>query len=198
MRLLAYGPRALLAEFTSLEEVLGAAASLRGAALPGVVDVVPAMRTVLVVHDGADRALVEAALRAGGDELPAVTGTVRVPVRYDGPDLDAVAATTGLTVDEVVALHCGTTYRVAFCGFLPGFAYLIGLPALLQMPRRPSPRPRVAAGSVAIADGFTGIYPADSPGGWHILGSTQLVLWDAEREVPGLLVPGVDVLFEAV
>ena len=198
MRLLPYGPRALLAEFTSLGEVLGAAEALRAAALPGVVDVVPAMRTVLVIHDGADPALVEEALRSGGDELPAAVGTVRVPVRYDGPDLDAIAATTGLTVDEVVSLHCGATYRVAFCGFLPGFAYLIGLPAQLQMPRRRSPRPRVAAGSVAIADGFTGVYPADSPGGWHIVGSTQVVLWDAGREIPGLLVPGVDVVFEAV
>lgn len=198
MRLLPYGPRALLAEFSSLGEVLVAAAALRDASVAGVVDIVPAMRTVLVVHDGADLALVEAALRTGGEELPAPTGTVRLRVHYDGPDLEAVAAAAGLTIDQVVSLHCGTAHRVAFCGFLPGFAYMTGLPAELQLPRRRSPRPLVAAGSVAIADGFTGIYPVDSPGGWHILGSTQVVLWDARREVPGLLVPGADVVFEAV
>jgi KipI family sensor histidine kinase inhibitor len=196
MRLLPYGPSALLAEFTSLGGVLGATAALRRAAVPGVIDIVPAARTVLVVHRGADPALIAAALDSGDDELPPPIGTVRVPVRYDGADLEEVAAAVRLTVAEVVALHSGATYRVAFCGFLPGFAYLIGLPEQLHLPRRRTPRPRVAAGTVAIAGEYAGVYPADSPGGWLLLGSTDAALWDPGREPPGLLAPGTDVVFE--
>jgi KipI family sensor histidine kinase inhibitor len=196
MRLLPYGPRALLAEYTTLEEVIAAAAALRSAVIPGVTEIVPAARTVLVVHDGTDPARIAASLDAGSNALPPPIGTVRIPVRYDGPDLEEVAVATGLGVDEVVALHSGATYQVAFCGFLPGFAYLVGLPERLRLPRRPTPRPRVAAGSVAIADGFSGVYPSDSPGGWHLLGHTDVSLWNPECTPPGLLVPGSAVVFE--
>ncbi len=197
MRLLPYGPRALLAEYGTLEEVIAAAAALRSAVIPGVTEIVPAARTVLVVHDGADPARIAASLDAGSGTLPPPIGTVRIPVRYDGPDLEEVAAATGLGVDDVVALHSGATYRVAFCGFLPGFAYLVGLPERLRLPRRLTPRPRVAAGSVAIADEFSGVYPSASPGGWHLLGRTDVCLWDPDRTPPGLLLPGSAVVFEA-
>jgi KipI family sensor histidine kinase inhibitor len=159
-------------------------------------EIVPAARTVLVVHDGADPARIAASLDAGSDNLPPPSGTVRIPVRYDGPDLEEVAIATGLGVDDVVALHAGATYRVAFCGFLPGFAYLVGLPEQLRLPRRSTPRSRVAAGSVAIADEFSGVYPSASPGGWHLLGRTEVSLWNPDCTPPGLLVPGSDVVFE--
>ena len=105
---------------------------------------------------------------------------VEVPVTYDGPDLDEVARATGLSVAEVVDLHSSTPHRVAFCGFMPGFAYLVGLPSALHLARRTTPRPRVPAGSVAIAAGYSGVYPRESPGGWHLIGWTDVVLWDEE------------------
>jgi KipI family sensor histidine kinase inhibitor len=191
--LLACGPRAVLAEYGSLAEVMGAAAAVRHAAPAGLVDVVPAARTVLVTVD-----------RSG--HLPAVRGLLEhppataqmeegelvvLPVRYDGADLDAVAAATGLAVDEVVRLHAAGEYTVAFCGFMPGFAYLAGLDPRLHLPRRPTPRTRVPAGSVAIAAEFTAVYPSPSPGGWHLLGTTA-------TQLPALLAPGMRVRFEAV
>lgn len=197
MRVLPYGPRALLAEFTSIGEVMSAAAALRSDRIPGVVDIVPAARTVLVVHDGVDPARIVESLGSGHGELAPTVDTVRIPVRYDGPDLAAVATAVGLGIDEVVALHTGASYRVAFCGFLPGFAYLVGLPDQLHLPRRATPRHRVPAGSVAIADEFAGVYPTASPGGWHLLGSTDVVLWDPDRLPPAPLAPGTSVVFEA-
>jgi KipI family sensor histidine kinase inhibitor len=127
----------------------------------------------------------------------AVGDEVVIPVRYDGADLAAVAAATGLTVGEVVAAHCGATYRVAFCGFAPGFGYLTGLPERLHVPRRSTPRTRVPAGAVAIAAGYAAVYPRPSPGGWHLLGSTDLVLFDPDRQPPALLAPGNVVRFES-
>lgn len=196
MRLLPYGPRAVLAEFDSLAEVMAHADGWRSAALPGVVDVVPAARTVLVVHDGSLQ--LSALERAPtGAASTAARPLVTVDVRYDGDDLDEVAARCGLTVAEVVALHTGTEYTVAFCGFMPGFAYLIGLPSVLHLPRRPTPRTRVPAGSVAVAAEFTGVYPRESPGGWHLLGRTDASLWNERREPPALLPPGARVRFRS-
>lgn len=197
MRLLPYGPRAVLAEFSSIDEVIAAAAAVRDAELPGVVDVVPAARTVMVTHRGVDIERLAAVLRARAVAEPAGSERVRIPVRYDGVDLVEVARSTGLTPDRVVELHSGATYRVAFCGFRPGFAYLVGLPAPLRLARRATPRPRVPAGSVAIADEFSAVYPSASPGGWHLLGSTDVVLWEPSRQQPALLVPGTEVVFEA-
>lgn len=193
MRLLPYGPRAVLAEFDSLDEVMAAAAEWRRAAWPSVVEVVPAARTVLVEHDGRfDVSLLERPLGAAeaGD-----AGAVVLDVVYDGADLAEVAAATGLSIDGVVALHSGAEYRVAFCGFMPGFAYLVGLPAELHLPRRATPRTRVPAGSVAVAAEFTGVYPRESPGGWHLLGRSDAVLWDESRDPPALLAPGTAVRF---
>jgi KipI family sensor histidine kinase inhibitor len=124
------------------------------------------------------------------------TDLIIVPTAYDGADLAELAATCGLTPEEVIALHSGATYTVAFCGFVPGFSYLVGLPAALHLPRRVTPRTRVPAGSVAIAAEFTAIYPRESPGGWHLLGATDLVLWDDGREPAATLPPGTRVRFQ--
>jgi KipI family sensor histidine kinase inhibitor len=203
VRLMPYGPGAVLAEYDDLDTVLAVARRVRDLALPGVVEVVPAMRTVLVVFDdrglsgGADRSAVEAAL-VDTSPLPQRVGPlVTVPVRYDGADLAEVAVRTGRSEAEVVALHCSVEYRVGFCGFMPGFAYLLGLPPALHLPRRSTPRTRVPAGSVAIAAEFSAVYPSASPGGWHLLGTTDLVLWHESLDTPALLVPGVRVRFEA-
>ena len=132
----------------------------------------------LVDHDEVARWLATLADR-DEDEPLVHHRTVEVPVSYggvDGPDLDAVADHAGLTRDEVIRSHAGAEYTVAFLGFMPGFAYLLGVPAALRTPRMPAPRARVPAGSVAIADGQTAIYPSDSPGGWRIIGRTTRVL----------------------
>lgn len=193
MRLLPYGPRAVLAEFDSLDEVMATAASWRAARWPSVVDIVPAARTVLVIHDGSlDCAVLEPTTSpAAVDESP----VVEIDVVYDGADLPAVAAAVNCGIDDVVALHAAPTYRVAFCGFMPGFAYLVGAPSVLHLPRLATPRERVAAGSVAIAGGYSGIYPRESPGGWHLLGRAECELWDERRPVPALLAPGTRVRF---
>ena len=195
MRLLPYGPRAVLAEFDTLDEVMAASAEWGAAAWPGVIDVVPAARTVLVTHDGTfDGAqLTEPRPRAGMATGPLVT----LEVTYDGPDLADVAEQVGWSVEEVVRRHTAVEHTVAFCGFMPGFAYMVGLPADLHLPRRATPRERVPAGSVAIAAGFTGVYPRESPGGWHLLGSTTAPLWESDRTPPALLPPGTRVRFRS-
>jgi KipI family sensor histidine kinase inhibitor len=120
---------------------------------------------------------------------------VEVAVTYDGDDLDEVARLSGLAVEEVVRRHGAATYRVAFTGFAPGFAYLVGGDAALVVPRRDTPRTRVPRGSVALAGEFTGIYPQEGPGGWQLIGRTAAPLWDLDREPPALLAPGTRVRF---
>ncbi|CAM5783829.1 5-oxoprolinase subunit B family protein [Cellulomonas persica] len=169
-----------------------------------VEDQVPAAETVLLrVRPGTDlRALArrvrEVAQRASGaaDEPAVERPLVVLPVTYDGPDLREVAALTGLSVEEVVARHVGATYTVAFGGFMPGFAYLVGLDPALVVPRLATPRPRVPAGSVAVADRFTAVYPASTPGGWRLLGTCPTRLFDVSRDEPALLTPGTRVRFE--
>jgi inhibitor of KinA len=142
---------------------------------------------------------VEAALRTNlPDERPPL---VTIAVRYggsDGPDLDEVAALHGLRPSEVVDLHAGPTYRVFMLGFAPGFAYLGPLPADIVTPRRPTPRERVPAGSVAIAGAQTGVYPFETPGGWRLIGRTDRRMWDLGRRSPALLRPGDTVRFEPI
>jgi KipI family sensor histidine kinase inhibitor len=192
-----YGEHALLAEPADPTTVPALRAAV--AAEPGVVDAVAGARTVLAVWDPArtttDR--VAAALhRPHEPSADAAVRTVRIPVVYDGADLEEVAAETGRTTEEIVTLHSGADYTVRFCGFSPGFAYLDGLPAALHVPRRAEPRTAVPAGSVAVAGEFAGIYPRASPGGWRLLGRTDAVLWDVGRPEPALLVPGTRVRFE--
>ncbi|HOF63500.1 MAG TPA: carboxyltransferase domain-containing protein, partial [Dermatophilaceae bacterium] len=122
-------------------------------------------------------------------------GHVEISVRYDGPDLLDVARHTGLSPREVVAAHTGMPWRVGFGGFAPGFAYLVGGDPRLTVPRRSSPRTSVPAGAVALAGDFSGIYPRESPGGWQLIGTTDVVLWDAERTPPALFTPGMVVTF---
>lgn len=124
---------------------------------------------------------------------------IEIPVVYDGEDLEAVARACGISQEEVVELHSGTVHEVAFFGFRPGFPYLTGLPAGLHLPRRSEPRVAVPAGSVAIASHYTGIYPFGSPGGWHLIGRTEVRLidewWKEPVEWPFLLSHGGTVRF---
>ena len=206
-RVLDVGPLARLVEVEPGTAAAWAAA-LRASGVVGVVDVVPAARTVLVTC--ADRAAVAAvtsrlsAIDASADRwaeevehghVEAGCGVVEIPVIYDGEDLDDVARATGLDSDEVVARHTGSSFRVDFCGFAPGFAYLRGLDRALWLPRRSTPRTRVPAGSVAIADVYSAVYPGVSPGGWHLLGHTSSRVWAVNRDPPALLEPGTEVRF---
>lgn len=196
------GREAVLAEVADLDAALALYAALREAGLPGVTDLVPAARTVLIRLDPAvtSPAAVRdavAALRPGG-RGQAYAGTAEIPVVYDGPDLAEVAGHLGITPQEVVARHTGTPWTVAFAGFAPGFGYLTGGHPSFDVPRRSSPRTRIPAGSVGLAGRFSGVYPSDSPGGWQLIGSTTERMWDLARPEPALLLPGVRVIFKAV
>jgi KipI family sensor histidine kinase inhibitor len=218
-RVLPYGDAALLVEPDDPRDVLALAAALRtdsGAVAAGVSEVVPAARTLLVRAESPARM---ATLRPALDRvLDQVLGHVRnaerldpmtaaapgwgtsidiveLDVRYDGPDLAATAAEVGLDVDGLIRAHAGGRYVVAFCGFVPGFAYLTGLTPALHLSRLPEPRTQVPAGSVGIAGEFTGVYPRASPGGWRLLGTTDALLWDTDRRPPALLAPGAAVRF---
>jgi KipI family sensor histidine kinase inhibitor len=199
LRVLPYGERALLLEVDGTPEVHALRAALDAAALEGVVELVPAARTVLVLLDpGVTRldTVAAAAQLLDLTAVPAPSGTiVQIEVSYDGSDLGEVARRTGLTGAEVVALHTAPTYTAAFSGFAPGFAYLTGLDPRLRLPRRDTPRTRVPAGSVAIASEFAAVYPTASPGGWHLLGRTDRILFDPHRDPPALLPPGTRVQF---
>jgi KipI family sensor histidine kinase inhibitor len=169
----------------------------------GVVDVVPGARTVLVTTEPGSLDLAGLAGRLLALPLPrarqAGSALAEIPVVYDGPDLADVARLTGLSADEVVARHVAAEYTVGWLGFSPGFGYLTGLdPVLATVPRMAEPRLRVPAGAVAIAGGLAAVYPGASPGGWRLLGRTSAVLWDAERDPPAVLAPGVRVRFRAV
>ena len=197
--LLPAGHRGLLVECADLDEVLALHAALRADPPAGVEDLVPAARTLLLRFDASTtHARVAAHVRAvnladmNGNKPSAL---VQVPVRYDGVDLPEIASLTGMTEAEIVRTHLAGEYVVAFAGFAPGFAYIAGGDPRLQVPRRATPRTRVPAGSVALASEFTGIYPREGPGGWQLLGHTDLVLWDLERTPPALLTAGTRVRF---
>ncbi|MGO8769813.1 MAG: 5-oxoprolinase subunit B family protein [Mycobacterium sp.] len=199
-----YGDHALMVQCGSTAEVLAWAATLRGAALPGVVDVVPAARTVLVKLDGPRyQGVVRHRLRrmraTADGAAPALHGAdVVIDVVYDGPDLAEVATHTGLTTAQVIDAHTATLWRVGFSCFAPGFAYLVDGDPRLRVPRRSEPRTSVPAGSVGLAGEFSAIYPRRSPGGWQLIGHTDAVLWDLERPDPALLMQGMWVQFRAV
>jgi KipI family sensor histidine kinase inhibitor len=200
VRLRTAGERGLLVEVEELETVHRLHAALRQLDPPGVVELVPGYRTVLIVADP-ERAGVLDELAAGlpGLELPpagAVAGeTVEIPVSYDGEDLPEVAGLTGLEADEVVRRHTAPEYTVAFLGFSPGFPYLVGLDPALEVPRRDTPRTSIPAGSVGLAGNQTGIYPTASPGGWQLIGRTEVTLFDPTRDPPALLAPGTRLRF---
>ncbi|WP_339152473.1 allophanate hydrolase subunit 1 [Streptomyces sp. F41] len=233
IRVLPAGPYALLVELADGEGAEAFHAELlrrreRGA-LPGVREIVPGARTVLLdgIEDGdgrmstgrdrlsgdrpaaCDRAAARDRLardRLARDllswDVPPLRreerDAVEIPVVYDGPDLAEVAALWGVGVDEVPGLHSRTAFRVAFCGFAPGFGYLTGLPERLHVPRRATPRTRVPAGALALAGPYTGVYPRPSPGGWQLIGrlaDPAPALWDPAREPAALLGPGTRVRF---
>jgi KipI family sensor histidine kinase inhibitor len=196
MSVLPYGDRALLVEVPGLDAVAAVRAALERDPLPGQLDLVPAARTVLVLLDRPPAESDTARLRRLPLTAPgaaAATGQVELPVVFDGPDLDDVAALTGRPVPELVAELTTLDLTVAFGGFAPGFGYLTGLPEHLHVPRRDTPRTRVPAGSVGLAGPFAGAYPRASPGGWQLIGRTDAVLFDVDRDPPALLSPGTRV-----
>lgn len=203
-----YGDAAVLLQFDSTAEVLAWADVVRDADLLGVVDIVPASRTVLIKLDGpryqgvARQQLSKLRLAPESLERAAAPidgrADVVIDVVYDGADLGEVAELTGLTPREVVAAHTQTPWRVAFAGFAPGFGYLVGGDERLKVPRRSEPRTKVPIGAVGLAGEFSGVYPRESPGGWQLIGHTseeQAALWDVERDPPALLTPGQWVQF---
>lgn len=199
MRFLPVTHNALLVELADLDQTLALLASLQRHPPHGVEELVPAARTILVeyrasatraetlVQDIAARSLTQGAERS--DTL------IEIPVQYDGEDLAEVAQILGITADEVVQRHTGSEYTVAFTGFAPGFAYLSGGHPSLNVPRRRTPRTRLPAGSVGLAGTFSGVYPQASPGGWQIIGTTPVAMWDITRAQPALLQPGYRVRF---
>lgn len=200
-QVLSCGDRALLVELPNLAAVLAFTDHLTRHPLEGQLDLVPAARTILVTtrHD-ADLETLRRKLSALPvvETAPPVSRTVTIDVVYDGEDLHRVAALAGLTPDEVVRAHTESTWTVAFTGFAPGFGYLTGGDPRLAVPRLDSPRSAVPAGSVALAGDYTGVYPRSSPGGWQLIGYTDAVLWDADRDPPALFEPGVRVQFREV
>jgi KipI family sensor histidine kinase inhibitor len=199
-----FGEASLLVELESAASAQALAESLRSSPIEGIVGAVPGLTSLLVDLDplAVDTERATSKLQARRDSAAAVQPSGRqrtIPVAYggaDGPDLAEVAALSGLLDEEVIALHLATELRVLFLGFAPGFAYLGDLPEALRVPRLATPRTRTPAGSVAIAGRMGGIYPADLPGGWRVIGRTAITLFDAHRDPPAFLAPGDTVRFE--
>lgn len=195
MRVLPSGDHAVLVELASLDEVLGYYAALSASPPAGVVDIVPAARTVLVTSNGD---LDELARFLRGVESTAGAHSagelIEIPVIYDGEDLHDLAQLLDCDVAEVIKRHTSDEWTVAFCGFSPGFGYLTGS-SDWDVPRRKSPRTKVPTGSVALAGEFSGVYPRESPGGWQLLGRTDLKIFDQDRDPAALFHPGRRVRF---
>ncbi|MFI5711223.1 allophanate hydrolase subunit 1 [Kribbella sp. NPDC051620] len=196
MRILPAGDRAVLVELESLDAVLGYYAALADSPPAGVIDIVPAARTVLVTTDGGDLSSLTRALHAvqsvdgvqvGGDLL-------EIPVTYDGEDLPDLAGFLNCSIDDVIKRHTAEDWTVAFCGFSPGFGYLTGT-GTWDIPRRKSPRTKVPTGAVALAGEFSGVYPRESPGGWQLIGHTDLAIFDQNRTPAALFHPGRHIRF---
>ena len=209
-RIVGAGDAALVVELPSRidpdisDAALAVAAAVRRRCAASVLDVVVGYCTVTVYFDPlrVDPEALEGEIReiagtASREKLSA-RPLLDVPVCYggdEGPDLGSVAAAAGVTEEEAVAIHCATTDRVYVVGFMPGFAYMAPVDPRLALPRRASPRTRVPAGSVAIAAGQTGIYPLETPGGWHLIGRTPLKPYDPARAEPFSFSPGDRVRF---
>lgn len=198
-----YGDRALLVECGGTDVALALTAQAHSAAIPGVVDVVPAAQTVLIelahprFQAPARRLLAQMHTESTSGPAPSDIDVV-IDVTYDGDDLADVADLTGLDVQTVIEAHTATPWRVGFCGFAPGFAYLTDGDRRLHVPRKSEPRTRVPTGAVGLAGEFSGIYPRESPGGWQLIGHTDAPIWDVNRSDPALLTPGMWIQFRAV
>jgi KipI family sensor histidine kinase inhibitor len=199
MRVLPSGTTALLVELETLDDVLALYAALVDEPPAGVLDVIPAARTVLLVSDPA-----LTSLSAVADAVKRTTPRrdrrevgqlVELPVSYDGADLPEVGRLLGLDPADVVRRHVGAEWTVAFCGFAPGFGYLTQASGQWDVPRRTSPRTRVPSGSVALAGEFSSVYPRESPGGWQLIGRTEVAVFDLSRNPAALLRPGNRVRF---
>ncbi len=199
IRVLPCGSAAVLLEVDALEDVLALYAAVQEEPPPGVLDVVPAARTVLLHLDSGvtDPAAAERAVRSlsprYGEE--ASGGLVEIPVVYDGEDLAEVGELTGWGADGVADRHRHEQWTVAFGGFAPGFGYLVSASGEWDVPRRSTPRTRVPRGAVALAGEFSGVYPQESPGGWQLIGHTDVAVFDLDRDPPALLTPGTRVRF---
>lgn len=189
-----------------LARVLSAAATIEGAKLPGVVDVTSSYESVAVFFDLPQvepdiEDKIRVLIASAGVRVSGKKRRVEIPVCYDEEfalDLDRVANHTSLTPDAIVTLHSSAEYTVACIGFMPGFPFLAGLPQPLHVPRLESPRTKVLAGSVAIANAQAGVYPLESPGGWNVLGRTPLQLFRVNENPPTLLRPGDCVQFRRI
>jgi inhibitor of KinA len=174
---------------------------IRDMHLPSVTDVVPAYTTLAVYFDSrlasytVISSLIADLAEVMETEVEASSALIEIPVRYDGPDLAEVAERTGLTQDDVIEKHCSRIYRAYMTGFAPGFTYLGDLDEALVLPRRTEPRVRVPAGSVAIAGVQTAVYPLVTPGGWHLIGTTSVAMFDVQRDPPALIRAGDSVRF---
>lgn len=182
--------------------VVAEALAISAARLSGIHDVVPSYSSLTIHYDPLRVAYADlleriAGIRAGAEtaETTAQSATHVIPVRYDGQDIEDVARRCNLQVKDVIAIHTSREYRVFVIGFVPGFAYLGILDERLVLPRRDAPRKRVPRGSVAIAEAQTGVYPSETPGGWHLIGTTDVGMFDTAREMPALLAPGDRVRF---
>jgi KipI family sensor histidine kinase inhibitor len=213
LRVAPAGDAGLIVEFppeidpATSERVIALSRAIRRRCGPMLRDLVVGYCTLTVYFDPLrmDAAWLEEELRTAAAEPPspadAMGAMVDIPVCYGGdlgPDLADVAAYAQCTDEEVVRMHSGATYRVYVVGFVPGFPYMAAVDPRIALPRRPSPRTKVPAGSVAIAAGQTGIYPSETPGGWHLIGRTPVKPYDPLRSEPFLLMPGDQVRFHAI
>jgi KipI family sensor histidine kinase inhibitor len=195
------GEYGLLVEPPTPEGLAELRAALRRRTFSGVTDWVAGERNILLVLEKeGDRSIVHRELEAAltnreASRIDVETAVLDVPVVYDGADLPDVAGTLGLTPRQVIEQHTRIVWTCAFIGFAPGFGYLTSADGALAVPRRREPRPSVPSGAVALAGGYSAIYPRSSPGGWQIIGSTELQLWDVEANPPNLIGPGTRVRF---
>ncbi|MBF6192001.1 MULTISPECIES: 5-oxoprolinase subunit B family protein [Nocardia] len=204
------GDRALLVTPHRRDMVAALVIALRERQVPGVQDLLPAAETVLLTLDSpraaeaVRRSLTTLLVTLDAERSDAVsrgtssghrTEPVSIPVRYDGADLDDVARMLEVTTAEVIAAHTGTLWRCAFVGFAPGFGYLEAPDGRLSVPRRAQARTSIPAGAVALAGGYSAVYPRSTPGGWQLIGTTDLRMWDAERDPPALIRAGATVRF---
>jgi KipI family sensor histidine kinase inhibitor len=204
LRIMRAGDRALLVAPRDPDELNGMIDRLRTGAVTGIQDFLPAAATVLITLEAdADTTSVDRALRQMllDHAAPTSSGEIgdvdelTIPVRYDGADLDEVAALLGVGVEEVIARHTGIVWRCEFIGFTAGFGYLRAAGAALTVPRRAQSRTAVPPGSVGLADGYSAVYPRQAPGGWQLIGSTDVPMWSLDRPSPALLAPGTKVRF---